>query len=92
VDVLGDQAAVDAAVAWLGNDPRVTDVLRVEGAGSGSPARLDVSFDGSADAQAVLLRAMIDAGHRVVGFSQATTDLEEIFLKVTGQQPSEDAA
>ena len=35
---------------------------------------------------------MVEAGHRVVGFSQATTDLEEIFLKVTGQQAGEDAA
>jgi hypothetical protein len=29
---------------------------------------------------------MVAAGHRVSGFSQATSDLEEIFLKVTGQQ------
>ena len=36
-------------------------------------------------------RRLVDAGHRVVGFSQATSDLEEIFLKVTGQ-PSEEAA
>jgi hypothetical protein len=28
---------------------------------------------------------MVEAGHRVAGFSQATTDLEEIFLRVTGQ-------
>jgi hypothetical protein len=27
---------------------------------------------------------MIAAGHAVCGFSQATSDLEEIFLKVTG--------
>ena len=27
---------------------------------------------------------MVEAGHRVAGFSQATSDLEEIFLKVTG--------
>ncbi len=35
---------------------------------------------------------MIEAGHRVVGFSQATSDLEEIFLKVTGQDAEEAAA
>jgi hypothetical protein len=35
---------------------------------------------------------MVDAGHRVVGFSQATTDLEEIFLKVTGQHVEEAVA
>jgi hypothetical protein len=35
---------------------------------------------------------MVAAGHRVVGFAQATSDLEEIFLKVTGQQTDEEAA
>ena len=86
VDVLGDAGAIDAAVAWLGNDARVSNVLRLETVDAGVPVRLDVSFDGPADAQATLLRGMIEAGHRVAGFSQATTDLEEIFLKVTGQQ------
>ena len=92
IDLLADAAAVDAAIAWLGNDPRVTDVLRLETADASAPARLDVSFDGPADAQAELLRAMIEYGHRVVGFSQATTDLEEIFLKVTGQDAEEAVA
>jgi hypothetical protein len=35
---------------------------------------------------------MIEAGHRVVGFTQVTSDLEEIFLKVTGQVDEEVAA
>jgi hypothetical protein len=35
---------------------------------------------------------MVEAGHRVVGFNQATSDLEEIFLKVTGQLDEEAAA
>ena len=47
---------------------------------------------GPPDAQADLLRAMVEAGHRVVGFSQATSDLEEIFLQVTGQIDEEAAA
>ena len=34
---------------------------------------------------------MIEAGHRVVGYSQVTSDLEEIFLKVTGQDTEEAA-
>ena len=53
---------------------------------------MEVSFDGPQDDQAELLRAMIEAGHRVAGFSQATSDLEEIFLKVTGQLEQETAA
>ena len=31
---------------------------------------------------AALLRSMVEAGHLVSGFSQATTDLEEIFLNI----------
>jgi ABC-2 type transport system ATP-binding protein len=92
IDLLGDADAILAASAWLGNDPRVTDVLPAETMGFGQPTSLEVSFDGPPDAQADLLRTMIDAGHRVVGFRQATTDLEEIFLKVTGQQAEEAVA
>jgi len=92
IDLLGDEAAVGAAQAWLRNDPRVSDVLPAETGAIGDVIGLEVSFDGPPDAQADLLRRMIDAGHRVVGFSQATTDLEEIFLKVTGQQAEEAVA
>jgi ABC-2 type transport system ATP-binding protein len=90
IDLLGDDAAIAAARDWLGTDPRAGDVLHAEG--HDGSARLEISFDGSADAQAELLRSMIEAGHRVVGFSQATSDLEEIFLKVTGQSDAEVAA
>jgi ABC-2 type transport system ATP-binding protein len=91
IDLLGDEEAVAAARAWLGTDPRIADVL--EGTTNGDGAvRIEASFDGTADGQADLLRAMVDAGHRVVGFSQATSDLEEIFLKVTGQTSEEVAA
>jgi ABC-2 type transport system ATP-binding protein len=90
IDIIGDEAGVEAARAWLGTDPRVGDVL--PGQGTAASARLEVAFDGSTEDQAALLRAMIDAGHRVAGFSQATSDLEEIFLKVTGQVDEEAAA
>ena len=90
IDLLGDEAAVQAATEWLGTDPHVGDVLPAQG--KDGSTRVEVAFDGTDDAQAQLLRAMIDAGHRVVGFSQATSDLEEIFLKVTGQDEGEAAA
>jgi hypothetical protein len=35
---------------------------------------------------------MIQAGHLVSSFSQTTSDLEEIFLKVTGQDGNEETA
>jgi ABC-type multidrug transport system ATPase subunit len=91
IELVGDEAARDAAVAWLGNDPGVADVLPVEAADE-DVVRVDVSYDGPAGAQADLLRRMVEAGHRVSGFSQATTDLEEIVLKVTGQDTEETAA
>ncbi len=91
VDVLGDDDAVTAARDWLVTDARVGEVLDVEQTADGT-ARLEVPFDGAPEAQADLLHAMVAAGHRVVGFAQATSDLEEIFLKVTGQQTDEEAA
>jgi ABC-2 type transport system ATP-binding protein len=91
IDALGDDAAVAAAREWLGTDPRIADVL--EGVTNGDGAvRIEASFDGAPGDQADLLRRMVEAGHRVVGFSQATSDLEEIFLKVTGQLNEEAAA
>jgi ABC-2 type transport system ATP-binding protein len=81
VDILTD---AEAAIAWLGTDTRVGDVLR--GERSDGITRLELSFDGGADAQADLLRRMVEAGHGVAGFSQATSGLEEIFLQVTGNQ------
>ena len=84
VDLLGDEAAVNAATAWLGTDPRVGDVLPVVSSPD-APTRIELTFDGTTDDQAILLRSMMEAGFRVVGFTQATSDLEEIFLAVTGQ-------
>jgi ABC-2 type transport system ATP-binding protein len=79
IDLLSD---ADAAVEWLGTNTHGGDVLRVDGVDG--VTRLEVPFDGPPDAQAALLRSMVEAGHAVVGFSQATSDLEEIFLQVTG--------
>jgi ABC-2 type transport system ATP-binding protein len=81
IDLISD---VSTAITWLGTDRRTGDVLEVERADG--VARLEVPFDGAADAQADLLRRMVEAGHAVVGFSQATSGLEEIFLQVTGDQ------
>jgi ABC-2 type transport system ATP-binding protein len=90
IDVLGDEAAVAAAVAAIGTDPRAGDVMQT--ATASGATRLEFPFDGASEAQADLLSSVIAAGHRVVGFTQATSDLEEIFLKVTGQIPDAEAA
>jgi ABC-2 type transport system ATP-binding protein len=91
VEILGDEALRAAAAEFLRTDSRVADVLDAA-PDRGGVIRLEAAFDGDGDAQADLLRKMIEAGHRVVGFSQATSDLEEIFLKVTGQTDEEAAA
>jgi ABC-2 type transport system ATP-binding protein len=91
IDVLADEAGVTAARDWLGTDSRVGDVLHVESE-AGGPVRLEVAFDGGPEAQGDLLQAMVAAGHRVIAFAPATSDLEEIFLKVTGQDEPEVAA
>lgn len=91
IDVLGDGEALASARDWLGTDSRVGDVLMTSDPSDGA-TRLEVPFDGGADEQAALLAAMVQAGHRVSSFSHATSDLEEIFLKVTGQQDQEEAA
>ena len=90
IELLGDGAAVEAALAWLAADARVGEALPAEV--RDGTTRFEVTFDGTDPEQADLLRAMIEAGHRVIGFSQATSDLEEIFLKVTGQTDAEAAA
>jgi ABC-2 type transport system ATP-binding protein len=91
IDLLGDEAAIVAAREFLEADPRIADVLGGTGDADGA-VRIEASFDGPPEAQADLLRAMVEAGHRVVGFNHATSDLEEIFLKVTGQIDEEAAA
>ena len=50
---------------------------------------LELSFEGSDAEQADLLRELVAADHRVVGFSRAASDLEEIFLRVTGEHGEE---
>jgi ABC-2 type transport system ATP-binding protein len=83
IDLMSD---ADAAIALLGTDHRVDSVL--QGERSDGVTRLELAFDGGPDAQADLLRRMVEAGHAVASFSQATSGLEEIFLQVTGNQES----
>jgi ABC-2 type transport system ATP-binding protein len=91
IDLLGDEAAISAAVTWLGSAPRVGEVMRSD-APSGVTVRVEVPFEGGIPEQAELLRSMVAAGHRVTGFHQATSDLEEIFLRVTGQNEVKEGA
>jgi len=44
---------------------------------------VDVGFEGDAEAQAELLRGLVLAGHKVIGFREEEADLEDVFLKLT---------
>jgi ABC-2 type transport system ATP-binding protein len=44
---------------------------------------LEVDFEGDMEAQAELLRGLILAGHKVVGFREDEANLEDVFLKLT---------
>jgi ABC-2 type transport system ATP-binding protein len=83
IDLLGDEPEIDAVVDRLGTDRRVMSVQRATAA-EGRPTRLEVGFDGDPGEQAALLAALVAEGHRVSGFAQVTSDLEELFLQVTG--------
>jgi ABC-2 type transport system ATP-binding protein len=80
--VLGDEAAVAAARDHLAGDP---SVAAAEVVGDG----LEVGFTGDDETAARLLAGAVGAGFRVASFARAASDLEELFLQVTGATPAE---
>jgi ABC-2 type transport system ATP-binding protein len=44
---------------------------------------VQVDFEGDLDAQAGLLKALVLANHKVIGFREEQADLEDVFLKLT---------
>ncbi len=83
IHVLGDADAVAAARDHLAADPAVA-AAEVVGEGL-----VEVGFTGGDEAAAGLLAGAIGAGVRVVSFARAASDLEELFLQVTGVAPEE---
>ena len=45
--------------------------------------RVTVEFEGDHEAQAELLRGLVLAGHKVIGFTEDEADLEDVFLRLT---------
>jgi ABC-2 type transport system ATP-binding protein len=66
----------DEAGAVLRDQPGVGQVYEVNGC-------LEVEFLGDDEAAAGLLTALVARGVRVVSFSEVTSDLEEVFLRLT---------
>jgi ABC-2 type transport system ATP-binding protein len=83
VRVLGDDAAVAAARDHLAADPAV---VAAEIVGEGL---VEVGFAGDDETAARLLAGAVSAGVRVASFARAASDLEELFLQVTGDTAAE---
>jgi ABC-2 type transport system ATP-binding protein len=78
VRVLGDDEARIAARAWFETRPDVASAAIL------ADGQVELGFRGDDDATAGLLADAVGAGLRVASFSRAASDLEELFLQVTG--------
>ena len=81
--MLGDDAAVAAARTHFAAAPGVASA---EVVGDGL---VEIGFAGDDEAAAALLAGAVGAGVRVASFAHAASDLEELFLQVTGDRPAE---
>jgi len=81
--ILGDGAAVLAAREHFAADPSVVaaDVVGDD--------VIEIGFTGDDEAAARLLAGAVAAGIRIVSFARAASDLEELFLQVTGEPRAE---
>jgi ABC-2 type transport system ATP-binding protein len=74
---------VTEAEAVLRDQPGIGEVF-ASGAGAGGAAgTLEAEFAGDDEAIADLLAALLSRGVRVFSFSETTSDLEEVFLRLT---------
>jgi ABC-2 type transport system ATP-binding protein len=79
--VLGDLAEHEAARHWFaGQQDVVTADLLQDGT-------VEIGFHGDEDGSARLLAHAVGAGLRVASYARAASDLEELFLQVTAQDP-----
>jgi ABC-2 type transport system ATP-binding protein len=83
VRVLGDATAVIAARDHLAAD---ASVVAAEIVGDDV---VEIGFTGDDDGAARLLAGSVAAGIRIVSFARAASDLEELFLQVTGDSRTE---
>jgi ABC-2 type transport system ATP-binding protein len=83
VRVLGEQPDVDAARDWFAAAAGVASAELI------GDALLGLGFTGDDAAAAALLANAVAAGIRVVSFAHAASDLEELFLQVTGERQVE---
>jgi len=77
VHVLADGAELEAARDHFAADPEVASAVLLE------DGTIELGFRGDDAASARLLAGAVAAGIRIVTFSRAASDLEELFLQVT---------
>ncbi|HET9681372.1 MAG TPA: ABC transporter ATP-binding protein [Candidatus Limnocylindrales bacterium] len=78
--VIGEAEAVQAARAWFGAEP---DVASAEVLPDGE---IEIGFRGDEAGSADLLARAIAGGLRIASYGRVATDLQELFLQVTGQE------
>jgi ABC-2 type transport system ATP-binding protein len=78
VRVLGGPEAREAARTIAAAEPGVAAV------DDGGEETLEIAFTGDEDGAAALLARLVGAGVRVASFGRAASDLEELFLQMTG--------
>jgi len=83
IRVLGDDDVVVAAREHFAADPEVAAAEVV------AQGLVELGFTGDDEAAAELLARAVSAGFRITSFAHAASDLEELFLQVTGDAPAE---
>jgi len=80
VRIIGDAEATQAAATWLADQPEVAAVEILH------DGRLELALAGDEEASSALLFRTMSAGHRVSAFVPVASDLEELFLQITGTE------
>ena len=81
VRIIGDDEANVAAQAWFSNQHNVVSAQVLE------DGTIEIGFHGDDEGAAALLAGAIRADLRIATFARAASDLEELFLQVTAQEP-----
>ncbi len=80
VRLLAETDELERARAWFATDPDVASAVVLD------DGTIELGFRGDDAATARLLSSAVGAGWSIVTFARAASDLEELFLQVTGAQ------
>ncbi|MBI3746499.1 MAG: ABC transporter ATP-binding protein [Chloroflexi bacterium] len=80
--VLADGETLEAARGWFAAQPEVASAAILR------DGTIEIGFRGDEPQTAALLRDAVAGGLAIASFSRAASDLEELFLQVTGHEES----